>query len=284
MTNAFKNYRINYFLAAVLLAALVFPLTGLAQQRDLMVDPGVTPDNPLYFLKSWKEQIQLFFTFNAEQRARQHFHLASVRLAEYQKMVELGKEEIAQRALSKYEAQLQRALNKLEELKTKGAEVTGLAEEAGEATRLHLEVLQGNLERAPEQARTGLNRALEAAQKALERQEAEVALVVDLSEQNSSGESGVARLVSLANGTRTKVSLELSGAPEGVRQPAHIHLGSCPEVGGVKYPLVFPVNGKSETVLEVSLEQLKAELPLAINVHKSASEAAVYVACGDMEL
>lgn len=283
MAYSIKNIQAVYLLAGVLALALVLPLAGLAQQEPA-VDPGMTPDNPLYFLKSWKEQIQLFLIFNAEQRVRQYFHLASVRLAEYQKMAEQGKTEVAERTLAKYEAQLQRALEKLEGLKEKGRETKELAEEARNATQVHLEVLQENLNRAPEQARAGLERALESSRKALEREEAQSAVTVNLAEENNSGESGVAKLVSLANGARTKVSLELTGAPSGTRQPAHIHSGTCPGVGGVKYPLTFPVDGKSETVLDVSLDQLKTELPLAINVHKSVAEAAVYVSCGNLEL
>jgi multidrug efflux pump subunit AcrA (membrane-fusion protein) len=281
MTISFKNSQIVYLLAGVLVVATLFPVLSFAHHEPI-VDPGMTPDNPFYFLKSWREQIQVFLTFNAGQRARQHFHLASVRLAEYQKMIEQGKAEVAERTLSKYEAQLARALENLEDLKPKSRETRELAEEAGEATMLHLEVLQENLDRAPEQARAGLERALEASRRALEREEDQAAVTVNLSEGNNSGEAGVAKLSPLANGTRTKVSLELTGAPSGTRQPAHIHSGSCPEVGGVKYPLNFPTDGRSETVLDVSLDQLKAELPLAINVHKSVPEAAVYVSCGDL--
>ena len=104
-------------------------------------------------------------------------------------------------------------------------------------------------------------------------------LTVTLSEQNKSGERGSATLKEV--GGKIVVSLNLTGVPVAT-QPAHIHTGACPKVGGVKYPLTFPVGGKSETTLDVTLTQLLAQLPLAINVHKSATEAAVYVACGDL--
>ena len=80
------------------------------------------------------------------------------------------------------------------------------------------------------------------------------------------------------------MSVSLTGAPAGVAQPAHIHVGACPGVGAVKYPLTFPVDGQSETVLDVTLEQLRSELPLAINIHRSAAEASVYVSCGELSL
>lgn len=104
---------------------------------------------------------------------------------------------------------------------------------------------------------------------------------VSLSQQNDSGESGTATLVE-ENG-QVVVTLNLLGGPENSPQPAHIHLGSCPDVGGVKYPLTNVVNGFSETSLDVTLAQLKSETPLGINVHKSVSEASVYTACGDLQ-
>jgi len=105
-------------------------------------------------------------------------------------------------------------------------------------------------------------------------------VVVNLATQNSSSESGTATLTEVDG--IVKVALKLTGAPAGVKQPAHIHVGACPDVGAVKYPLTSPVDGVSETMLDVTLAQLKSELPLGINVHKSAAEAKVYVSCGDL--
>jgi hypothetical protein len=105
-------------------------------------------------------------------------------------------------------------------------------------------------------------------------------LVVPMSAQNNSGESGTATLVE--DGGRTNVVIAVSGAPAGIAQPAHIHTGSCATIGGVKYPLNFPVDGKSETMIDVALDTLLGQLPLAINIHKSAAEANIYVACGDI--
>ncbi|MEX1997824.1 MAG: CHRD domain-containing protein [Candidatus Andersenbacteria bacterium] len=115
---------------------------------------------------------------------------------------------------------------------------------------------------------------------ASQEEEALQSTVVALGAQNDSGMSGVATLTDM-NGS-TLVALDLAGAPEGVAQPAHIHTGSCADIGGVVYPLEFPVNGISETLLSVSLDTILADLPLALNVHKSPEEANVYVACGDL--
>lgn len=102
---------------------------------------------------------------------------------------------------------------------------------------------------------------------------------VILGEENSSGQSGTANLKEIDG--KVTVDIMLSKFTD-VDQPAHIHVGVCPGVGEVKYPLNSVVNGKSSTVLPVTLDQLKQELPLAINVHKSKTELSVYSACGEL--
>ena len=103
---------------------------------------------------------------------------------------------------------------------------------------------------------------------------------VALATQNASGEAGTATLKEV--GGKVVVTLDVVGAPADVAQPAHIHMGACPEPGAVKYPLTSPVGGKSETTLDVSFDDLMAQLPLAVNVHKSVAQSKVYVACGDV--
>lgn len=105
---------------------------------------------------------------------------------------------------------------------------------------------------------------------------------VVMSAQNDSNQNGKATLTDL-NG-KTKVVVEIGSGLAGVAQPAHIHIGSCPAPGAVKYPLQNVVNGRSETMLDVALLKLGDELPLAINVHKSASEVSTYVSCGDLPM
>ncbi len=106
-------------------------------------------------------------------------------------------------------------------------------------------------------------------------------MVVTLAAEQNSGESGTATLTEV--GSKTQVVLNLTGAPADIAQPAHIHTGTCPGVGAVQYPLTSVTNGKSQTTLDVSIEQLRSQLPLAINVHKSGTEATVYVACGPLK-
>jgi hypothetical protein len=106
-------------------------------------------------------------------------------------------------------------------------------------------------------------------------------VTVRLAQQNKSGESGSARLTP-ADG-KTKVVINLKGAPKGVPQPAHIHEGSCAKLDPKpKYPLQNVVDGKSTSEVPVSVDTLMAG-NMAINVHKSAEDAKTYVACGDIK-
>jgi Cu/Zn superoxide dismutase len=96
---------------------------------------------------------------------------------------------------------------------------------------------------------------------------------------NDSGQSGTATLTAV-DSTKTKVQVELSNSPAGL-QPAHIHSGTCSNLGSVEYALASVENGKSESTVDVSVTDLLAG-QFAINVHKSAAEANVYISCGEI--
>ncbi len=154
--------------SALIIFSLIFSTVILAKDFE-SPEAGTTPDSPFYFLKSWKEKIQTFFTFNAEQKAKQYFHLAGVRLAEYQKMIEKGKTEIAEKTLTKYQNQLNRALEKAEELKNKGKDIENLKTQIEQAAPKYLEILGQNLQKVSEQAKKGMEKAIENSQKQIEK-------------------------------------------------------------------------------------------------------------------
>ncbi len=135
---------------------LSFVIAGCkALAEESLPNPGTLPDSTFYFLKTWKETIQTFFTFGEENKAKQFLHLSEVRLAEYQKMIEKGKTEIAEKTLEKYERQLNQALGKTEEAKDKGKDVERLTELISEKVLKHQEVLLEVYEKVPEQAKGG---------------------------------------------------------------------------------------------------------------------------------
>ena len=105
-------------------------------------------------------------------------------------------------------------------------------------------------------------------------------LTIDLGAQNNSGETGTATLT--PEGHKTKVVIEMSNAPAGVVQPAHIHKGTCANLDKAPKWKLEPVkDGKSTTMVPVSLATILKD-KTAVNVHKSAAEIQMYVACGDI--
>lgn len=110
---------------------------------------------------------------------------------------------------------------------------------------------------------------------------AQTPLMITLNPQNDSGESGTATFTDLGNG-KVRVDVAVTGAPAGVSQPMHIHKGTCANLEPAPtYPLTNLENGTSTTEISTTLEALLAS-PYAVNGHKSAAEASVYVFCGDI--
>lgn len=106
-------------------------------------------------------------------------------------------------------------------------------------------------------------------------------IVIQMSAQNDSGQNGTAT-ISEADG-KASVVLSMSSLVDSNDQPAHIHLGTCANIGGVKYPLTNIKDGSSETLLDVSIADLLSQGELAINAHKSVAEVSVYTSCGDIK-
>lgn len=155
-------------LAAPLLVAFLF--AGLfagaahAQARDLP-DPGMLPDHPLYFAKSISEGVGTLFTFGEVNEAERALKLSEKRLAEARALAVDGKPEEAEKALERYEAQLDRALTRAAQARANGDDVDDVLSDVSEATSRHQAVLAEVYEKVPEQARPGIERAMEASQR-----------------------------------------------------------------------------------------------------------------------
>jgi hypothetical protein len=105
----------------------------------------------------------------------------------------------------------------------------------------------------------------------------EDSMTASLQGQNGSGASGEVTLT-YVDAAQTRVVIELDGTPPGA-QPAHIHERSCSNIDPAPAnSLENVVDGRSETVVDVSLEHLRSS-PHAINVHRSAEALDETVAC-----
>lgn len=104
---------------------------------------------------------------------------------------------------------------------------------------------------------------------------------VELLEQSKSGMNGKVAFVD--EGDKTRVTITLSGKGIIGPLPAHVHSGSCPNVGVIKFPLNDVKNGSSDTMINIRMSDLFGSNPMAVNVHKSVQEATIYTACGDLK-
>lgn len=102
----------------------------------------------------------------------------------------------------------------------------------------------------------------------------------NLEEQNNSGQNGTVVLSEVGN--QVQVTINLSN-PNSAPEPAHIHIGSCPNPGAVLHHLSDVVNGTSVTLLDTTLADLNARGALAVNIHKSAAESGIYYSCGNLD-
>ena len=105
-------------------------------------------------------------------------------------------------------------------------------------------------------------------------------LTLELAEQNGSEQEGTATFTPLGVG-RTRIVMELTNPPD-VSQPAHVHSGSCDDLGDPVIALSNVEDGRSETEATVSIQQL-VEDELVIHAHKSEAEYDVSVACAPIE-
>jgi hypothetical protein len=100
--------------------------------------------------------------------------------------------------------------------------------------------------------------------------------------ENGSGESGIVTLTPILGGTRVHVKLD--GEPDGAIQPGHIHVGGCPGVGAVKYPLKDLVFGHSTTIIQnVTPDMIVgASGGFAVNYHAAKDNMKTYVSCANL--
>ncbi|PIZ56096.1 hypothetical protein COY23_03590 [bacterium (Candidatus Torokbacteria) CG_4_10_14_0_2_um_filter_35_8] len=142
---------------------MMFLLVGVAQaQTSDLPKPGMLPDSSFYFLKSWKEGIGTFFTFGDLKKAERFLNLSEKRLAEAEALADKNKSEMAERAVERYQEQLNLALAKAEEAKAEGLDADEVLAKVSEATLKHQAVLAEVYEKVPEQAKEAIQQAMEA--------------------------------------------------------------------------------------------------------------------------
>lgn len=100
---------------------------------------------------------------------------------------------------------------------------------------------------------------------------------VYLSEPTGEHQTGTAVITEVDGGIRVAVSVT---PPEPSSQPAHIHEGTCDNVGNVVHTLENIVGGASDTFIpDVTLDGV-ATGDMVVNLHLSFSDFPTFTACG----
>jgi len=141
--------------------------SGVFAQTELS-NPGLTPDSPFYFLDTLGEKIGMFFAFGSEKKAEKALKIAEEKLAEVKAMAEKNKTKALEKANQRYQEFLNLANSKTQKAKEKGKDVERLVTLISEKTLKHQEVLSEILEKIPEQAKSGIEKAIEVSKKGFE--------------------------------------------------------------------------------------------------------------------
>ncbi len=151
---------------AILVAFLSFGIvTGFvyAQDEEPLPDAGLSPSSPFYFLDILGERISLAFTRGKVAKAQKQTRFAEERLAEAQKMADEEKDEEAEEAAERYGQLISDAAANLASAAAAGEDITeSLTKLVTRATSIHLTVLSEVYEKVPEQAKSAIERAMQA--------------------------------------------------------------------------------------------------------------------------
>jgi len=175
-----KNTKVVLF-GAIVLAALFFSSTLLVKAEDAttttstastiqLAKPAILPDSPLYFFKRLGEGFVNLFTFGKVNQAKRALDLSQVRLAEGQALLEKNKTNLAQKSNEEYQTMLSEASQFAQKAQEAGKNIDGVLIQISQKTLKNQQVLLGILEKAPEEAKFGLQNAIQASSR--ERQQA----------------------------------------------------------------------------------------------------------------
>lgn len=127
--------------------------------------PGVEPDSLLHGLDIAMEKLRLVFTFSSAKRVELHVKYAAERLAEARAMANKGKNDLVEKSITKYHAELENTETELETAKARGEKLDSVVGQIDKVTKRNIVVLTNLLDKVPETAKKGIQNALDKAQK-----------------------------------------------------------------------------------------------------------------------
>lgn len=121
--------------------------------------PSLLPGTPFYFLKNWKESVELFFTLNPEKKAEVLSTQAGRRLAETYALLAKNMPNTARENLPRYEEAYTKAFTAINNIKNDAARTTVL-ENLSNNTGLEMRMLAKIHDSAPEALKKDLSEML----------------------------------------------------------------------------------------------------------------------------
>ena len=143
-------------------------------QASAATNAGVKPGSFFYFFDTASENINLFFTFNPEQKAKKALEYADERLAEIEAIAEEKNPGAVKTAIINYKSNIALATEKSKEVKDKGQAESLFASIADNASK-NQEVLSAVLIKVPEEAKAAITQAIEASKKGQEEATKQIA-------------------------------------------------------------------------------------------------------------
>lgn len=165
MKNINKKLLIISF--SFLFVGLVFTRINIHAQNQEVVsigevsNPGILPDSPFYFLKDWGRRIRMFFTFDSVKKAELELKFVNEDVLIIRNLCDKGKCALAEKLSEKFQERYQKVIQRTKEAKQEGKNVEVLVEKLKENHLRQQQVLADVLEKAPEQAKEGILKAVE---------------------------------------------------------------------------------------------------------------------------
>lgn len=149
-------------LAVMLAITMMAGMTAAQPAQGDLPEPSALPGNAMYGIQQAQESVNLFMasTFGGEERAADvRQELAEKRLSEARALIEKNRTEDADKALERYQSNMEKARENLQSAGNQEA-----AQALQNASQRHLEVLEGVKEKLPEEAQNGIQNAIENSQ------------------------------------------------------------------------------------------------------------------------
>lgn len=145
----------------ILLVVLFTLFTGgITAQASTDTDPGIKPGSFLYIFDITLEKVDLFFTFDSEDKARKALRYADERLAEAKESANENKPKAVEKAMEGYKKEISLATEKSKEIKDE-KKSEELLKTVSENTAKDQEVLKGILEKVSGEAKEAILKAID---------------------------------------------------------------------------------------------------------------------------